>query len=477
MPQQKKTSTVWKSLAPIITGVVILLIPAPAGLKFTAWCYFALFCAVLVGVIVEPIPAAAVGVLGIGLATIFGLVDPRPGEAVKWALAGFSNTTVWLIFGAFMFALGYEKTGLGPRIALVLVKALGARTLGLGYAIALSDFVLSPVTPSNTARSAGIIYPIIQNIPPLFGSYPGETSRKVGGYIMWVALCATAITGSMFTTSLATNLLTVELSRKIANVDISWTQWFIGFLPVGALLLASLPYLAYKIYPPEIRTSSKVPQWAAQELAKLGKISLNEIGLALLVATALGLWIFGRNIADPTTVAFVAIGLMVATRIVKWEDVLGNKTAWNILLWFGTLVGMADGLARVGFVEWFAKLASSQLSGFPPVLTMAVLVALYYFIHYMFANLTAHAVGVMPVMLAVGVAIPGMPVRTFAMLLCFSLAIQGVITPYACGPAPVYYASGYIPRGQFWLLGLIFGCVFITALLVIGIPYLMFLND
>ena len=220
-----------------------------------------------------------------------------------------------------------------------------------------------------------------------------------------------------------------------------------------------------------------MPQWAAQELAKLGKISLNEIGLALLVATALGLWIFGRNIADPTTVAFVAIGLMVATRIVKWEDVLGNKTAWNILLWFGTLVGMADGLARVGFVEWFAKLASSQLSGFPPVLTMAVLVALYYFIHYMFANLTAHAVGVMPVMLAVGVAIPGMPVRTFAMLLCFSLAIQGVITPYACGPAPVYYASGYIPRGQFWLLGLIFGCVFITALLVIGIPYLTFLND
>ena len=63
------------------------------------------------------------------------------------------------------------------------------------------------------------------------------------------------------------------------------------------------------------------------------------------------------------------------------------------------------------------------------------------------------------------------------MLLCFSLAIQGVITPYACGPAPVYYASGYIPRGQFWLLGLIFGCVFITALLVIGIPYLTFLND
>ena len=33
--------------------------------------------------------------------------------------------TVWLIFGAFMFALGYEKTGLGKRIALILVQAMG----------------------------------------------------------------------------------------------------------------------------------------------------------------------------------------------------------------------------------------------------------------------------------------------------------------------------------------------------------------
>jgi L-tartrate/succinate antiporter len=476
LPPQNTTRTVWKSLAPIATGIVILLIPAPAGLKFTAWCYFALFCAVLVGVIVEPIPAAAVGLLGVGLATIFGLVDSKPSEAVKWALAGFSNTTVWLIFAAFMFAMGYEKTGLGRRIALVLVKLLGAKTLGLGYAIALSDFVLSPVTPSNTARSAGIIFPIIQNIPPLYGSSPGESSRKVGGYIMWVALCATCITGSMFTTSLATNLLTVELARKIANVDISWTQWFVGFLPVGLLLLGSMPYLAYKIYPPEIKVSGEVPQWAAQQLAKIGKISLSEIGLAVLVTTALAFWIFGRNIADPTTVALIAVGVMVVARIVTWDDVLSNKTAWNIFLWFATLVSMADGLARVGFVEWFAKLASSQLLGFPPIMTMAVLVGLYYFIHYFFANLTAHAVAVMPVMLAVGTAIPGIPIRTFAMLLCFSLAIQGIITPYACGPAPVYYASGYIPRGQYWYLGLIFGCLFIATLLAIGIPYLLFIN-
>ena len=58
--------------------------------------------------------------------------SPRsPLDAIKWALSGFQDGTVWLIFVAFMFALGYEKTGLGRRVALNLVRWLGKKTLGL----------------------------------------------------------------------------------------------------------------------------------------------------------------------------------------------------------------------------------------------------------------------------------------------------------------------------------------------------------
>ena len=107
------------------------------------------------------------------------LADPGfrvPAEALKWALAGFANGTVWLIFAAFVVAMGYEKTRLGRRIALFLVRHLGRRTLGLGYAIALSDLALAPFTPSNTARSAGTIFPIIRNIPELYGSRPDDVA-------------------------------------------------------------------------------------------------------------------------------------------------------------------------------------------------------------------------------------------------------------------------------------------------------------
>ena len=126
---------------------------------------------------VEPLPGGAIGLIGVTLVAVLApyvLFSPaelaKPGfkpvgDALKWALSGFSNGTVWLIFGAFMFALGYEKTGLGRRIALLLVRAMGRRTLTLGYAVTIADTILAPFTPSNTARSGGTIYPVIRNLP------------------------------------------------------------------------------------------------------------------------------------------------------------------------------------------------------------------------------------------------------------------------------------------------------------------------
>lgn len=61
---------------------------------------------------------------------------------------------IWRIY----FALGYEVSGLGRRIALFLVKFMGKRTLTLGYAIVIIDILLAPFTPSNTARTGGTVF-------------------------------------------------------------------------------------------------------------------------------------------------------------------------------------------------------------------------------------------------------------------------------------------------------------------------------
>ncbi|WP_449356585.1 anion permease, partial [Alishewanella longhuensis] len=75
-------------------------------------------------------------------------------------------------------AAGYEKTQFGKRLALLLVKKMGKNTLTLGYAISFADLLLAPFTPSNTARSGGTIFPIISNLPALYGSKPNDPSAE-----------------------------------------------------------------------------------------------------------------------------------------------------------------------------------------------------------------------------------------------------------------------------------------------------------
>ena len=164
---------------------------------------------------------------------------------------------------------------------------------------------------------------------------------------------------------------------------------------------------------------------------------------------------------------------MVMSGIVKWDDIAANKTAWNTVVLLAFLVTMAQGLSNVGFIAWMDKALANHTTGLSPVLTMYILVAAYFFAHYLFASTTPHATAMMPVMLGVGMSVPGMPVLQLSLLLAMTHGIMGVITPYATGPGPVYYGAGYIPNKDFWRLGFIFGLIFIVGLLAINGPIML----
>jgi L-tartrate/succinate antiporter len=164
---------------------------------------------------------------------------------------------------------------------------------------------------------------------------------------------------------------------------------------------------------------------------------------------------------------------MLVTKVFTWDDMLKDVPAWNTLAWFATLVALADGLNKVGFVKWFAELIGHQIVGLSPTAAMLILVTVFFVSHYMFASVTAHVTAVLPVMLAVGATVPGLPSQQYALLLCLTLGIMGIITPYGTGPSPVYYGSGYMPSADFWRLGAIFGLIFFVVFMVVTVPWLL----
>jgi L-tartrate/succinate antiporter len=112
----------------------------------------------------------------------------------------------------------------------------------------------------------------------------------------------------------------------------------LGFLPVGALLIAVLPLLVYIIYPPEIRSSPDVPTWAKAELVRMDRFSAREVVLGLLILLAFFLWVFGAKWINATTAILAIVSMMVLLRVLDWDEVVGNRAAWDTVIYFATLL-------------------------------------------------------------------------------------------------------------------------------------------
>ncbi|MBP1711839.1 MAG: anion transporter family protein [Deltaproteobacteria bacterium] len=449
----------------ILVGVIIWFLPVPAGVKPEAWHLLAIFVATIVGLILTPLPMGAVVIIGVMMTTLTGVLKIGP------ALSGFANNTVWLIVAAFLVARGFISTGLGRRVAFVFIRAFGRKTLGLAYAIVASELVISPATPSNTARAGGIIYPIVRSLAQTFGSEPGETARKIGAFLMMMEFQATVITSAMFMTSMAPNPLIAELAQKTARVSITWGMWALAAIVPGILSLIIVPYLLYKIYPPEIKETPEAAEMAHRELEKMGPMKRTEKIMLFVFLLILALWVTGEwSKIDATVVAFVGVGVMLVTGVIRWDDVLTEKGAWDALIWFGGLVMMASQLNSLGFMKWFATTVGSSLAGWPWFSALIVLMLVYFYSHYGFASTTAHVTAMFPAFLAVAVAV-NVPPYLAALTLGFFSALNAGITHYGTGPAPIYFNAGYMDQKTWWKFGLIVSFVNIAIWMGAGFPW------
>jgi len=177
-PQDRKRMLRGFAILVAVYLVVVYLVPKPAAVKPEGWRLTGIFAATIIGSIIEPIPAGALVLLAVTLSALMG------GLTITEALSGYSNSSVWLVLVAFFISRALIQTGLARRIALFFVRAFGHSSLGVAYSLAASDMVLAGMIPSNGARSAGVVLPIVRSISELYGSFPGETANRLGAYLM-----------------------------------------------------------------------------------------------------------------------------------------------------------------------------------------------------------------------------------------------------------------------------------------------------
>ena len=456
-----------KQALSLALAVGIWFTPIPAGLTSEAWHLFAIFAAAIFSVIVNAFPLLTASLLAVAAAVLTGTVDPGK------AFAGFANASVLLVVVAFLVANAVVKSGLGRRISLLVVSVFGRSTLGLGYSIFLTDAMIAPAFPSNTARG-GVLYPIILSLAQSAGSMPDDAGkRRMGGYLMFCGLASLSVSSALWLTATSANPIGVSLAAQY-GVKIDFGTWFLAASVPALATILLLPLVLYRLFPPGVTDTPDAPAAARKELHTMGPLSRDEWIVAVAFAFMVTGWVMAGTLnLSLTAVAFAGLGALLATNVLTLEDINLQGGTLVTFIWLAVLFALSGQLNELGFMGYVGGRLTSLLGGIDWPIAYVVLLVLYVLMHYMFVSQAAQVLALFGVFLDVAVR-TGVPVSLMAFALLFASSYFSTITPQGGSQNVIFVGAGYLTQGELYRLGLLTTAFCLLSFLVLGTPWLLF---
>ena len=255
-----------RGLAALVVLYIVIghLIPPPATITPQGWRQTAIFICVIAGMVTDPLPASALVLIGL-------TAMAANGTPMREVLGGYAEPSVWLVFVAMLIAKVMLDTGLARRIALLFVRAVGKTSLGIAYALQMTDVTLASGVPSITARSAGMVLPIGLSIAE-FVRVEGRTSRRgTGSARTWSRRCIRARRSRARCSSPARRATcSAPTSRSSSTgVQVTAPSWFMAAIVPGLLSCLVVPWITFRVLRPErhahARSADLRPRRAAQD--------------------------------------------------------------------------------------------------------------------------------------------------------------------------------------------------------------------
>ena len=464
------SALVWlKRAVPFALAFGIWLVPVPAGLSAPAWHLFAIFIAAIASVLAGAFPLLTSTMLAVAAVVLTGTIAPAK------AFSGFANASVLLVVIAFLVAQAVVKSGLGQRISLFMVSLYGRSSLGLAYSIVLTDAVIAPAFPSNTARG-GVLYPVVLSVAQGSGSRPDDPEgRRLGGYLMFCAMASLAVSSALWMTATSANPIGIQIAKEF-GLEIGFGSWLVaGSVPALTAILL-LPRVVALFYPPGVGETPEAPPAARKALAALGRLSRDERITAVTFVLMVAGWIFADKLGlNVTAVAFGGLGVLLMTNVLTLDDIAMQGDTLATFLWLAVLFALSAQLNELGFMGYVGQRLASHLGGLSWPLTYVTLVLLYVAIHYMFVSQTSQVLALLGVFLDVGIR-GGVPAPLMAFALLYASSYFSVITPQGGSQNVIFVGAGYLTQRELYRLGLWMTLFFMAVFLTVGTAWILLIT-
>lgn len=447
--------------AGILFFLISLLISPPDGLTIPGLRSLGIFSLCISLWVTGYIPLAITSLLGMALVPLLGILDAAE------AFALFGDRAVFFILGALMMAAALYKTGLGARLAYLLLLRFDKNPRGIILGVMLSAATLSCIMPEHAV--AAMLFPIVLEIAHSMNLQPLKSNF---GKALFIALAWGAIIGGI-TTYLggARNLLAVSLLERNYGLTIGFFEWIGYVIPIPLIILTIAYLLLVRVFKPELASAEVAYQKLSAKNAARGSLSNEEYRLAALIITIILSWLFLSNHVHISVTALLGGVAIFLFKVIDWKDMV-DYINWGVILMYGGAIVIATSITKTGATTWLAELLLANLY-LTPLLFILVIALLTGFLTEGISNVAAVAI-MIPLAFSIGDIVGLNPVAVTMLV-----ALPGGLAfclPMGTPPNAIAFSSGFYRTSEVARIGIILNLVSVLVILLAATFYWPLVN-
>jgi anion transporter len=388
------------------------------------------------------------------IATVLGIAPPRV------VFAGFASSALWLVFGGLVIGAAVQTTGLGRRLARLLVRHLHGSYRRIVYGTVALGIGLGFLVPAAMGRIM-IMVPIFVALVRELGL--GRGSRGRTGILLAVSFGTILPSFGILPANLP-NMVLLGVGETLYDVRLTYTAFLLLHLPIIGLLYALLlAELICRLFPDQTparaMTAEALPPWSSAEHR-------------LLAILVLALILWATDSLHGVSPGWVALGAAVACMMpglgVLDVRTFETGTSFGAFFYVAGLLGMVGMIDASGLAAALAETAGRWLPVAPdaPAWNFGVL------------TLTASLMALVTTQPGVPAVLgplagpiaeaTGLPL--VSVLMTQVLGFAAILLPYASAPMMVAVQLAGVGLGAATRLSLLLGSL--TLVLLVPVAYL-----
>ena len=438
-----------------ISAVLCIILPSYTELSPEAVRMLVIFISTMVGIILEVGNPIILLLLAVTCASLSNTID------VKMGFSGFSNTVPWLLFVVLSLAKTISSSNIGLRLAYLFMKYFGGSITGLSYSILLTEIIVGPLLPSNTARAASLDMPLVKSLTQYIScNTKGVSEKGIGSYLSLLGICGNATSSGLFLTAMLSNTLIVDAAAKF-GLNATWITWFQYMIIPYVIFLILIPFILQLICKPNVKNLSALKELAAKNYKELGAITNKEKLIIFVFVGMLVLWILSAIINLPImTTALIGLCIFIFTGILNIKEILSNYGTFSSVVLLGLMISLVNCLVDLKVIEWFSGIISNSVGDFNKSIVFIIITSTYYFAQYFFTCESSKIIALYAPFLGAGIAV-GIDARALAITLAAFSSAADVLSSHVCPSGLTLYSAGYLSFKKWMSYGIIIAICFL----------------